>query len=145
MLSVPWDEGKWSRTESLRETAGNGNRQADRELKLTEKLFYLILIIAFIFLPPLSPSLHFLFLPHLSVSFSLLHFLPPSLPPFLPLCCLRSYVFYAHFAIEEIMTAGLRALIHDRFFVPHKERNPMTTGPSAPTTGLLFTTQDKCS
>ena len=26
-----------------------------------------------------------------------------------------------HFAIEEIMTAGLRALIHDRFFVPHKE------------------------
>lgn len=50
-----------------------------------------------------------------------------------------------HFAIEEIMTAGLRALIHDRFFVPHKEQNPMTTGPSATTTGLLFTTQDKCS
>jgi len=81
---VPWDEGKWSRTESLRETAGNRNRQADRELKLTKKLFHLILIIAFIFLPPpLSPSLHFLFLPHLSVSFSLLHFLPPSLPSFM--------------------------------------------------------------
>ena len=45
---MPWDEGKRNRTECLRETAGNRNRQADRELKLTEKLFHLVLIIAFI-------------------------------------------------------------------------------------------------
>lgn len=43
-----------------------------------------------------------------------------------------------YFAIEEIMTTGLRALIHDTFFVPHKEQNPMTTRPSATTTGLSY-------
>ena len=35
------------------------------------------------------------------------------------------------------MTAGVRTLIHDTFFAPHTEQNPVT-GPSATTTGLPY-------
>ena len=43
-----------------------------------------------------------------------------------------------YFAIEEIMTAGVRALIHDTFFAPHKEQNPITTDHLLPQQGCLI-------